>query len=122
MQEMAVKYVLWGMIGIVLAGAVFYVFGVEMPIYLLLAIVGLLVYAYSPNLVMKFVAGYVGRFFAVLFIISMFYYIGTKAFFPSDPFTFRFFSTGIIFSIDFFNAVSDFIGKLVLKFIDIIIS
>lgn len=121
MQETAVKYLLWivfGVVGVVIA---FYVFGMELPLYLILAISGLLVYVYSPNPGVKFIAGFVMRLFATLFIISLIYYLGTRTFFPDDPIDFRFLKIGIQFTIDFLNLASNFIGKLVLKLIDIII-
>ena len=121
MQEATIKYLVWILFGIVGVVITFYVFGAELPFYLLLTIVGLLLYAYSENMGLKFVGGYVGRFFAVLFIISLLYYFGTKTFFPTDPFNFRFLKVGTQFTIDSFNAVSNFIGKLVLSLIDIII-
>ena len=121
MQEALVKYFVWILFGIAGIIITFYVFGAELPLYLLLTIAGLLLYVYSENPGLKFVSGYVGRFFAVLFIISLLYYFGTKTFFPTDPLNFRFLKVGIQFTIDFFNLVSNFIGKLVLSLIDIII-
>lgn len=121
MQDTAVKYLLWILFGIVGIVITFYVFGIELPLYLLLAAAGLLLYAYSENPTWKFFGGLFGRLFTVLFIISLLYYFGTKTFFPGDPFNFRFLKVGIQFTIDFVNAVSNFIGKLVLSLIDIII-
>lgn len=121
MQEVVIKYFIWVLFGIVGVVITFYVFGAELPLYLLLAITGLLLYTYSENIGLKFAGGYVGRFFAVLFIISLLYYFGTRTFFPDDMFNFRFLKVGIQFTIDFFNLISNFIGKLVLSLIDIII-
>ena len=121
MQETAVKDLVWILFGIVGIVITFYVFGAELPLYLLLATIGLLLYVYSKNPEVKLVSGIVGRLFATLFVISLLYYFGTRTFFPDDPFTFRFLKIGILSSLDFFNQVSDFIGKLVLKSIDIII-
>lgn len=121
MQEAPVKYfvfILFGIVGIVIT---FYIFGAELPIYLILAIVGLLLYVYSQNPTWKFAGGVIGRLFVTLFIISIIYYFGTRTFFPSDPFNFRFLTVGVQFTIGALNATSDFIGKLVLTLIDIII-
>jgi hypothetical protein len=121
MQEALVKYLVWILFGIVGIIITFYVFGAELPLYLLLTIAGLLLYVYSENPTWKFAGGFVGRLFATLFIISLLYYFGTKTFFPSDPLNFRFLKVGVQFTIDFLNATSNFIGKLVLSLIDIII-
>jgi len=121
MREAPVQYLVWILFGIVGIIITFYVFGAELPLYLLLAIAGLLLYVYSENPTMKFAGGFVGRFFATLFIISLLYYFGTKTFFPSDPLNFRFLKIGVQFTIDFLNLISNFIGKLVLSLIDIII-
>ena len=120
MQEAAVKYLLWFLFGIVGVVITFYVFGAELPLYLFLATVGLLIYVYSDNPTWKFLGGLIGRLFATLFIISLLYYFGTRTFFPADLFNFRFLKIGVQFSIDFFNLVSNFIGKLVLSLIHII--
>lgn len=121
MQEAVIKYFVWILFGIVGLVITFYVFGAELPLYLLLALVGLILYVYSENPTWKLFGGFIGRLFATLFIISLIYYFGTRAFFPADPLNFRFLKVGIQFSIDFFNTVSNFIGKLVLSLIDIII-
>jgi len=121
MQEAFVKYLVWILFGVVGIVVTFYVFGAELPLYLLLAVAGLLLYVYSENPTMKFAGGLVGRFFATLFIISLLYYFSTKTFLPSDPFNFRFLKVGIQFTIGFLNLLSNSIGKLVLSLIDIII-
>lgn len=121
MQEAAVKYLVWILFGIVGIVITFWIFGAELPLYLLLAIGGLLLYAYSENIGVKLVSGYVGRVFAVLFIISLLYYFGTRTFFPTDIFNFRFLKVGVQFAVDSLNWMSNFIGKLVLNLIDIII-
>lgn len=121
MEEATVKYLVWILFSIVGMMITFYVFGVELLLYLLLATVGLLLYIYSENPEVKFVGGIVGRLFATLFLISIIYYFGTKTFFPSDPFSFRFLNIGAQFTVESFNQMSDFIGKLVLKLVDIII-
>lgn len=121
MQEALAKYFMWILFGIVGIVITFYVFGAELPLYLLLTIAGLLLYVYSDNPTWKFAGGFVGRLFATLFIISLLYYFSTKTFFPTDPLNFRFLKVGIQFTIDFFNLVSNFIGKLVLSLIDSII-
>ncbi len=120
MQEAAVKYLLWFLFGVVGVTITFYVFGAELPLYLFLATAGLLIYAYSDNPTWKFFGGLIGRLFATLFIISLLYYFGTRTFFPTDLFNFRFLKIGVQFSIDFLNLVSNFIGKLVLSLIHII--
>jgi len=121
MDEAIVKYTTWILFGIVGIVITFYVFGAELPLYLLLAIASLLLYVYSENPAWKFSGGFIGRLFATLFIISLLYYFSTKTFFPSDPLNFRFLKIGIQFIIDFLNLISNFIGKLVLSLIDIII-
>lgn len=121
MQEAAIKYLVWILFGVVGVVITFFVFGAELPTYLLLATAGLLLYAYSSNFTLKFVGGYLGRIFAVLFIISLIYYFGTRTFFPDDIFNFRFSKIGIKSTIDFFNLTSNYIGKLVLSLVDIII-
>ncbi len=121
MLESDVKFLLWFLIGVVGIAITFYVFGAELPLYLLLALIGLLLYAYSNSITLKFAGGMMGRLFATLFLISLIYYFGTKTFFPQDIFNFRFLKIGIQFTIEFFNLVSNFIGKLVLSLIDIII-
>jgi len=121
MQEALVKYLVWILFGIVGIVITFYVFGAELPLYLLLTIGSLFLYVYSENPTLKFVGGFVGRLFATLLIISLLYYFGTKTFFPTDPLNFRFLKIGIQFTIDSLNLVSNFIGKLVLSLIDIII-
>ena len=121
MREAEIVYLIWILVGIVVAAITFYIFGAELPLYLLFALAGLLLYAYSENYSLKFAGGFIGRLFATLFLISLFYYFGTRTFFPSDPFNFRFLKIGIQFTIEFFNFVSNFIGKLVLNLINIII-
>ena len=121
MAEAAIAAVIWGMVILLLIAFTFFVFGAELPIYLLLAGIGFLVYIYSKNPAMRLIGGFFGRLFATLFIISVFYYFGTKTFFPDDPFNFRFLKIGLQFSIDFLNTVSNFIGKVVLNLINIII-
>lgn len=121
MQESDVKYILWILFAAVGIVITFYVFGAELPLYLLLAVAGLLLYINSKDPAVKFATGFIGRFFATLFIISLLYYFGTKTFFPADPLNFRFLKVGIQFSIDFLSLTSNFIGKLVLSLIDIII-
>ena len=121
MRESDIKYFVWILFGIVGVAITFYVFGAELPLYFLLAVVGLLLYVYSENPTWKFAGGFVGRLFATLFIISLIYYFSTKTFFPTDPLNFRFLKIGIRFTVDFLNVVSNFIGKLVLSLIDIII-
>ena len=121
MQEVAIKYLLWILLGAVGVVITFYVFGAELPLYLILAISGLLLYIYSKEPGVKFVGGFIGRLFATLFIISLLYYLGTKTFLPSDPLNFRFLKLGIQFSIDFYKLVANSIGKLVLSLIDKII-
>lgn len=121
MRESDIKYFVWILFGIVGVAITFYVFGAELPLYLLLAVVGLLLYVYSENPTWKFAGGFVGRLFATLFVISLIYYFSTKTFFPTDPLNFRFLKIGIQFTVDFFNVASNFIGKLVLSLIDIII-
>jgi type II restriction/modification system DNA methylase subunit YeeA len=121
MEETAIKYAVFVLFGIVGAIITFWIFGAELPTYLFLTLVGLLMYSYATNIAVKFAGGYIGRFFAVLFVISLLYYFGTKTFFPADPLNFRFLKVGIEFTIDFFIWSSNFIGKLVLSLIDIII-
>ncbi len=121
MAEAVIVAIIWVMVTLVLMGFIFYVFGFEMPIYLLLMAIGFMSYTYSDNPGVKFVGGFIGRFFATLFIISMMYYLGTKTFFPADPFNFRFLSIGIQFSVDFFNNISNFIGRIVLNLFNSII-
>ena len=121
MDDAIVKYAVWILFGIVGVVITFWIFGVELPLYLILAIGGLLIYIYSSEPAWKFAGGFVGRLFATLFLISLLYYFGTITFFPADPFNFRFLIVGIQFSIDFLNFLSNFIGKLVLSLIDIII-
>lgn len=121
MQEALLKYFIWFLFGVVGILITFYVFGVELPLYLLLAIGGLAMCVYSTNPAVKFAGGFVGRFFATLFIVSLLYYFGTRTFFPDNPLSFRFLKIGIQLTIEFFNNMSNFIGKFVLKLIDIII-
>ncbi|MBU5537478.1 MAG: hypothetical protein QW818_01550 [Candidatus Aenigmatarchaeota archaeon] len=121
MQEAIVKYIIWILLGIVGIVITFWVFGAELPLYLILAVGGLIVYIYSENPNWKFIGGFIGRFFATLFIVSLIYYFGTKTFFPVDPFNFKFMKIGLQFTVDFFNWLANFIGKLVLSLIDKII-
>ena len=121
MEEASIQYLVWLLFGIVGIAITFYAFGTELPTYLLLALGGLFLYAYSENPGLKFVGGFIGRLFATLFIISLIYYFGTKTFFPNDIVNFRFLKIGIQLSIEFLSMVSNFIGKLVLSLIDIII-
>lgn len=112
MQEAVLKYFTWigfGVVGIVVT---FYVFGAELPVYLLLAIVGLVLYAYSNNPFLKFAGGWIGRLFAVLFVISLFYYFGTKTFFPDDQFNFVFLSVGIGLINEGANRIGEFVLNL----------
>lgn len=67
MQEAIVKYLLWILFSLVGLVITFYVFGAELPLYLLLAILGLLLYVYSENPTWKFVGGFVGRLFVTLY-------------------------------------------------------
>lgn len=121
MQEVTLKYLVYILFAAVGIAITFYVFGIELPLYLFLAAVGLLLYVYPESLTLKFIGGLIGRLFAVLFIISLVYYFGTKSFFPQDPFRLLFLKVGIQFTIDFFNSISNFLGKWVLKLTDIII-
>ncbi|MBI1978640.1 MAG: hypothetical protein HYS62_01100 [Candidatus Aenigmarchaeota archaeon] len=121
MDESIVKDTVLILFGIVGAVITFWIFGVELPLYLILAIAGLLLYVYSSEPAWKFAGGFVGRLFATLFLISLLYYFGTRTFFPPDPFNFRFLIVGVQFTIEFLSALSNFIGKLVLSLIDIII-
>ncbi len=121
MREDEIKYVIWILIGLVVMAITFYVFGAELPVYLLFALSGLFLYMYSENPSLKFIGGFSGRLFATLFMISLIYYFGTRTFFPSNPFNFIFLKVGLQLTIETFNWMSDFIGKLVLRLIDIII-
>ena len=121
MREMDIQYLVWVLFGVVGIIITFYVFGAELPLYLILALPGLILYIYSENPTLKFAGGLVGRFFATLFVISLLYYFGTRTFFPSDQFDFRFLKLGVKLAIDSFNWTSNLIGQLILKLIDIII-
>lgn len=121
MQETAVQYTIWILFGLVGIVITFFIFGAELPIYLLFAIIGLLLYAYSRNPALEIIGSWMGRLSAVLFIVSLIYYVSTKSFFPSNPFNFLFLKIGGESGINSINSVSHFIGKLILKLIDIII-
>ena len=111
MQETALKYILYVLFALVGLSITFYVFGAELPLYLILAFVGLFLHVYSPDPVTKFIGGWVGRIAAVLFFVSLLYYIGTKSFFPEKIFEFKFLALGVKLVGDQSNTL----GELVLN-------
>ena len=104
-----IGFILLSLVGL---GISFLIFGVEMPVYLAIAVGGISVYIFSDNPILQVVFGWIGRLAAVLFIVSMIYYIGTGTFFPKNPTEFRFLSVGI----SFLGDLSDKIGNFVLGF------
>ncbi|MBI2542845.1 MAG: hypothetical protein HYW24_01540 [Candidatus Aenigmarchaeota archaeon] len=112
-MQSALKYGMWFLLAIIGAVITFYVFGVELPVYLILGTTGLYFYIYSKNPFVKLFSGWIGRISIVLFIISLFYYFGTNTFFPDNPVNFRFLSVGIAF----INEQSERLGEIVLNLI-----
>lgn len=95
--EILIKYAFWVIFVIVTIGIFFYIFGAELPVYLIFTFIGLFFYIYSENPLLKFIGGWIGRLSAVLFLISLIYYISIKFFFPENIFEFRFLAIGITF-------------------------
>ncbi len=122
MHDSDVQIVIWVLFGIAGIVITFYIFGAELPTYLILAISGMIFYIYSENIVLKLVGGTAVRVFSTLFLISLIYYFGTKTFFPDDPLNFRFLKFFVELTIDSFVRTSNFIGKLVLSLVDSIIA
>ncbi len=121
MKEAALKYIVWILFALVGIAITFFVFGIELPLYLFAAVIGMLMYAYSKNPVIGFIGGWIGRLSIVLFIVSLIYYLGTKSFFPSNPFNFIFIGTGVEYALGSLNSLSQYVGKYILKLVDIII-
>ncbi|MBI2084117.1 MAG: hypothetical protein HYT70_00680 [Candidatus Aenigmarchaeota archaeon] len=113
MEEVALQYLVWFGFAIVGAVVTFYVFGAELPIYLLISVIGLFLYTTASNPLVKFSGGWVGRLAVILFLVSLVYYMVTSNFFPENIFEFKFFMAGT----SFVGEQSKNLGELVLNFI-----
>ncbi len=111
MEEVAFQDVIWILFAIVGAAVTFYVFGAELPTYLAVSSIGLFLYATASNPLVKFSAGWIGRIAAILFIVSLIYYIGAGMFFPEDIFEFKFLKVWW----EFVNEMSKALGGFILN-------
>lgn len=70
-------------------------FGLEIPLYLAIGTISLLVYIYSQDPLVRMLSGWLGRLGLLLFAVSLIYYIKTGTILPENPFQFKFLLVGL---------------------------
>ena len=95
MDKYLFRYIFW--IISIIAGiiATFLIFGVELPLYLGIGGISLMLFIFSENPLVRYISGWTANIFLSLFLIALIYYTSGKVFLPDNPFEFRFFFFGL---------------------------
>lgn len=90
----------------------FIVFGMELALYLAASLIGLALWIYSEDPLLKMIGGYVGRFGTIFLIVALLYYLFSGRIFPENPFEFKILITAGKFFADGLNWIARTIGGL----------